>query len=178
LKPAFIFKSDPSSLVVEGPSVANKSKRLAVCLLAGLALAFLLPCNVQSASAREPASAQEIGARSGSEHLMSQRREFHKRISNADAPVSNARSTDSKPASDSIRKPKFRSAEGPYYVDFRARTAASWGHAFVWFGKTGERDVEVAGLTPAGNTLQYMLGYFTWCRPRPGQAMAIWIPST
>jgi len=50
-------------------------------------------------------------------------------------------------------------AKGPYYVDFRARTAASWGHAFVWYGKTSERVVEVAGLTPAGDTLPYVLGH-------------------
>jgi hypothetical protein len=47
-------------------------------------------------------------------------------------------------------------------VDFRARTAASWGHAFVWYGKTSERAVEVAGLTPAGDTLPYILGHLTW----------------
>ena len=47
-------------------------------------------------------------------------------------------------------------------MDFRARTAASWGHAFVWFGKTSERAVEVAGLTPAGDTLPYVLGHLTW----------------
>jgi len=51
------------------------------------------------------------------------------------------------------------SAQGPYYVDFRARTAASWGHAFVWYGKTSEQQVEVAGLTPAGDTFEYVLGY-------------------
>ncbi|MGY8676202.1 hypothetical protein Q2941_00055 [Bradyrhizobium sp. UFLA05-153] len=54
---------------------------------------------------------------------------------------------------------KAGQAKGPYYVDFRARTAASWGHAFVWYGKTSERAVEVAGLTPAGDTLTYMLGH-------------------
>ena len=36
-----------------------------------------------------------------------------------------------------------------YYVDFRARTAASYGHAFVWFGRTDQKAVEVAGLHPA-----------------------------
>lgn len=60
------------------------------------------------------------------------------------------------------------SASGPYYVDFRARTAASWGHAFVWYGKTSERQVEVAGLTPAGDTLEYMVGYFTWVPSETG----------
>jgi hypothetical protein len=44
-------------------------------------------------------------------------------------------------------------------VDFRARTAASYGHAFIWYGKTGEREVEVAGLHPAGDTVPYVLGH-------------------
>jgi hypothetical protein len=68
------------------------------------------------------------------------------------------------------RAPERRASEakGPYYVDFRARTAASWGHAFVWYGKTSERAVEVAGLTPAGDTLSYMLGYFTFVPSETG----------
>ena len=60
------------------------------------------------------------------------------------------------------------SAKGPYYVDFRARTAASWGHAFVWYGKTSERHVEVAGLTPVGDAATYVLGYFTWVPSETG----------
>ncbi len=54
------------------------------------------------------------------------------------------------------------SGKGPYYVDFRARTAATYGHAFVWFGKTGDKQVEVAGLWPAGDELPYMLGHLTF----------------
>ena len=54
------------------------------------------------------------------------------------------------------------SAKGPYYVDFRARTAATYGHAFVWFGKTSDKKVEVAGLWPAGDELPYMLGHLTF----------------
>jgi hypothetical protein len=50
-------------------------------------------------------------------------------------------------------------AKGPYYVDFRARTAATYGHAFVWYGKTNEKEIEVAGLAPAGDTLPYILGH-------------------
>jgi len=74
-------------------------------------------------------------------------------VASVDAPA-DAAST--KPA----RKPVAASStKGPYYVDFRARTAASWGHAFVWYGKTSERAVEVAGLTPAGDTTEYVLGY-------------------
>jgi hypothetical protein len=54
------------------------------------------------------------------------------------------------------------SAKGPYYVDFRARTAATYGHAFVWFGKTSDKKVEVAGLWPKGDEVPYMLGHLMW----------------
>ncbi|MGF6311560.1 hypothetical protein ABIB82_005777 [Bradyrhizobium sp. i1.8.4] len=66
-------------------------------------------------------------------------------------------------------KPARRSvAKGPYYVDFRARTAASYGHAFVWFGKTSEKMVDVAGLHPAGDVLPYVLGHLTWVPSETG----------
>ena len=66
-------------------------------------------------------------------------------------------------------KPVRRStAKGPYYVDFRARTAASYGHAFVWYGKTSEKQVEVAGLHPAGDVLPYVLGHLTWVPSETG----------
>jgi hypothetical protein len=67
-----------------------------------------------------------------------------------------------------VRKPAASSAKGPYYVDFRARTAASWGHAFVWYGKTSDRAVEVAGLTPKGDVNEYILGYITWVPSETG----------
>jgi hypothetical protein len=66
------------------------------------------------------------------------------------------------------RKPMASYAKGPYYVDFRARTAASWGHAFVWYGKTSERAVEVAGLTPAGDVKEYILGYVAFVPSETG----------
>jgi pyruvate/2-oxoglutarate dehydrogenase complex dihydrolipoamide acyltransferase (E2) component len=46
-----------------------------------------------------------------------------------------------------------------YYVDFRARTAASYGHAFVWYGRSDQKQIEVAGLHPAGDVVPYMLGH-------------------
>ncbi len=126
-------------------------------MLAGLTLAFLFQCESQSAFA------QESDAHAG---LISQKRDIGKRTADANALVSSAASIESKPAPQSIRKPG--SAKGPYYVDFRARTAASWGHAFVWYGKTSERQVEVAGLTPAGDTFEYMLGYVMWVPSETG----------
>ena len=64
---------------------------------------------------------------------------------------------------------KLQSAgKGPYYVDFRARTAASYGHAFVWYGKTSEKAVEVAGLHPAGDEVPYILGHLMWVPSETG----------
>jgi hypothetical protein len=126
--------------------VANRPKRSGLCSLAGLAV--LLSCEIH------PASAREIDILAGLERLISPNQEVDKRAANADALVSGD--------AQSNRKLGSRSAKGPYYVDFRARTAASWGHAFVWFGKTSERAVEVAGLTPAGDTVPYVLGHLTW----------------
>jgi hypothetical protein len=131
-------------------------------LLAGFTLAVLLQCKIQSASAHE------IDTRAGSERFVSQRREVPKRATDANALVSSEALIESKPAPQSTRKPGSGSAKGPYYVDFRARTAASWGHAFVWFGKTSEREVDVAGLTPAGDTLAYVLGHVTWVPSETG----------
>jgi len=116
-----------------------------LCLLGGLTLATVLPCSLASASA------DEVDARAGSERFNS--RNAHKRMADANALVS----AEAPPVSTT----RHGSEKGPYYVDFRARTAASWGHAFVWYGKTSERQVEVAGLTPAGDELTYVLGYMT-----------------
>jgi hypothetical protein len=57
-------------------------------------------------------------------------------------------------------KPQSTSTKGMYYVDFRARTAASYGHAFVWYGRSGQRQIEVAGLHPAGDSvIPYIVGH-------------------
>lgn len=74
------------------------------------------------------------------------------------------------PSSAELKKPRRAQsgAKGPYYVDFRARTAASYGHAFVWFGKTSEKAVEVAGLHPAGDVLPYVLGHLMWVPAETG----------
>jgi hypothetical protein len=53
---------------------------------------------------------------------------------------------------------------GRYFVDFRARTAASYGHAFLWYGRLKPDGkvgmVEVAGLHPATDSVvPYILGH-------------------
>jgi hypothetical protein len=117
---------------------AKRPKHIALCLLAGLG-AYALAGAVQAASAGESQA----------------RTPEAKVLASIETP---ADTSSSRPA----RKQAAFAARGPYYVDFRARTAASWGHAFVWYGKTSERQVEVAGLTPAGDTASYILGYFTF----------------
>jgi hypothetical protein len=63
----------------------------------------------------------------------------------------------------SIPKDSSRLA-GRYFVDFRARTAASYGHAFLWYGRLNEHGkvgkIEVAGLHPASDSVvPYILGH-------------------
>src|SRR5881628_935013 len=123
--------------MVEGRSMASPH-RLGPWLLAGLTLAASLPGTPPSASAHEA----------------------RKRLADANALVSGDAPVQPGPAAQAARKQGI--AKGPYYVDFRARTAASWGHAFVWYGKTSEREVEVAGLTPAGDNVAYVLGHLMW----------------
>jgi hypothetical protein len=135
--------------------MANRLNRLALSLLVGI-------CAVALGGAVAPASANESAARTTDT----------KALASADTTASPARAATRKPVSISTSAVSASavstSAKGPYYVDFRARTAASWGHAFVWYGKTGERAVDVAGLTPAGDTAAYIIGYFTWVPSETG----------
>jgi hypothetical protein len=109
------------------------------------------------------ASAQQLAARAD----LLQRRDTAPKTSITGTET--AAAAPSSPPATSDAKPARRSAvKGPYYVDFRARTAASYGHAFVWYGKTSERAVEVAGLHPAGDTLPYILGHLMFVPSETG----------
>jgi hypothetical protein len=123
--------------------MATRFARVRASLLAGFGLAAVITGTMSAASANETG----------------------KRIAEANALVSTDAGARSTP---STRRSVGRTEKGPYYVDFRARTAASWGHAFVWYGKTSERAVEVAGLTPAGDTWAYVLGHLTWVPSETG----------
>ena len=140
--------------------MAHRPNSWKLGLLAGLTLAVVLPCAIQSASANEA----DTGA--VSDRFVSLVRDFQKRIADTNVLVASVAPAESRPAPQSALRPA--SARGPYYVDFRARTAASWGHAFVWYGKTSERKVEVAGLTPAGDTLAYVVGHVTFVPSETG----------
>ena len=75
--------------------------------------------------------------------------------------VSAANAQDTRPMAGATAKPQPKpAAKGLYYVDFRSRTAASYGHAFVWYGRTDQRAVEVAGLHPATDSvIPYIIGH-------------------
>ncbi|MGE3147595.1 MAG: hypothetical protein AB7K04_00855 [Pseudorhodoplanes sp.] len=56
------------------------------------------------------------------------------------------------------------SAGKPYFVEFRSRTAASYGHTFVFYGRLGGgarfASFKVAGLHPAGDSAAtYVAGH-------------------
>jgi hypothetical protein len=72
-------------------------------------------------------------------------------------PAATAQETGVKP--EASVKPQEAGAKAIYYVDFRARTAATYGHAFVWFGRMDRKQVEVAGLHPASESpIPYIIG--------------------
>jgi len=108
------------------------------------------------------ADAQDLAARGDDSHVQQKPAvQKHSLVSVADVGSDVA---ETKP----VRKPSVSAAKGPYYVDFRARTAASYGHAFVWYGKTSKKAVEVAGLHPAGDEIPYVLGHLIWVPSETG----------
>src|SRR5262249_1993927 len=65
-----------------------------------------------------------------------------------------------KPAATPASGQTQTNSKAVYYVDFRARTAASYGHAFVWYGRSDQKEIEVAGLHPASDSVvPYILGH-------------------
>jgi hypothetical protein len=116
----------------------------------------------------QTASAQDLASR-GDQLRVQQKYAARKPGSTANGLASvETAGTDVTPEASSVKKPS--TAKGPYYVDFRARTAATYGHAFVWYGKTSEKAVEVAGLHPAGDVLPYVLGHLMWVPSETGKS--------
>jgi hypothetical protein len=144
-------------VVCEGLNVAKTNRKL-------LGLQFLVGISILAASIGlgiGSSSAQQLAAtdRQPSQQDTSRKPTVKPVAMAAAAPDVTLSAADVKPAR---RSQSGTAAKGPYYVDFRARTAATYGHAFVWFGKTSEKQVEVAGLWPEGDEVPYMLGHLTW----------------
>jgi hypothetical protein len=144
---AVLVRSLRATRTLEGEKVIRKNPGLE--FLAGVAvLAASLALGLESSSA------QQLAARADQ-----QQQGAPAKLSVKPA-VTMASAAPNAPDSTSDVKPVRRVVgKGPYYVDFRARTAATYGHAFVWYGKTSEKQVDVAGLAPAGDTVPYILGH-------------------
>jgi len=124
------------------------------------ALRFVLVVAAAAGSALGSANAQQLAARSDQQKQSSVPR-------TGPGPATAAVSPSTPPTPD-VKPARRFASKGPYYVDFRARTAASYGHAFVWYGKTTEKQVEVAGLHPRGDVLPYMLGHLVFVPAETG----------
>src|SRR5215510_11383251 len=71
-----------------------------------------------------------------------------------------AASAQDKPAATPTSAQPQTTSRAIYYVDFWARTAASYGHAFVWYGRADQKQIEIAGLHPASESVvPYLLGH-------------------
>src|SRR6201998_985738 len=153
---AVLVRSLRATRTLEGEKVIRKNPGLE--FFAGVPrLAASLALGLESSSA------QQLAARAGQ-----QQQGAPAKLSVKPA-VTMASAAPNAPDSTSDVKPVRRVVgKGPYYVDFRARTAATYGHAFVWYGKTSEKQVDVAGLAPAGDTLPYLLGHITFVPSETG----------
>jgi hypothetical protein len=129
------------------------------------AIALLFGPGLRASNA-EDAGTSAVGAKSDETPVHSGRTGKSKYAS-VNAKSANARaeateeSTSGLPPVAAPDKPKYG---GRYFVDFRARTAASYGHAFLWYGRLKENGkvgaIEVAGLHPASDSvIPYILGH-------------------
>jgi len=149
--------------------IANNSKnhfgrgrahldRSRLCVLAaGLCAIALLLGPGLGASSAEDAGMSAVGAKS--KHINAKHAALNAKSEPARAEATEE--TSGLPPVAASDKPKYG---GRYFVDFRARTAASYGHAFLWYGRLKENGkvgaVEVAGLHPASDSvIPYILGH-------------------
>jgi hypothetical protein len=102
------------------------------------------------------------------------------------APAANAQATDTPAAAasdstSSVSAPKTKSTAGKsYFVEFRARSAATYGHMYVLFGQVNGRGEivrsDIAGLHPAGDAnncencsvVSWTLGHFLFVPSETG----------
>jgi hypothetical protein len=132
--------------------------RSRLCVLAaGLCAIALLLGPGLGASSAEDAGTSAVGAKS--KHINAKHAALNAKSEPARAEATEE--TSGLPPVAASDKPKYG---GRYFVDFRARTAASYGHAFLWYGRLKENGkvgaIEVAGLHPASDSvIPYILGH-------------------
>jgi hypothetical protein len=78
------------------------------------------------------------------------------------APAQEAEPAARPPGAEVPSRPAESAPAPSYFIEFRSRTALSYGHSFVVFGRTGERlgKRNIAGLHPRGNSpVTYVIGH-------------------
>lgn len=144
--------------------ITNNSKnhfsrsRLAVLAASLCAIVLLLGPGLRASSAEE-AGTSAVGTKSKHASVNAKHAALNAKAEAARAEVTEE--TGGLPPVAASDKPKYG---GRYFVDFRARTAASYGHAFLWYGRLKENGkvgaIEVAGLHPASDSvIPYILGH-------------------
>ncbi len=149
----------------------NQKNHLGRSRLPGLAaslcaIALLFGPGLRASNA-EDAGTSAVGAKSDEASPQHSGRAGKSKYASVNAKSAGARaeateeSTNGLPPVAAPDKPKYG---GRYFVDFRARTAASYGHAFLWYGRLKENGkvgaIEVAGLHPASDSvIPYILGH-------------------
>jgi len=149
--------------------ITNNSKnhfsrsRLAVLAASLCAIVLLLGPGLRASSAEE-AGTSAVGTKSKHASVNAKHAALNAKAEAARAEAARAEVTEETgglPPVAASDKPKYG---GRYFVDFRARTAASYGHAFLWYGRLKENGkvgaIEVAGLHPASDSvIPYILGH-------------------
>jgi len=76
---------------------------------------------------------------------------------------------------EAIAKPaKKPNLPGPLLRGLRARTAASYGHAFVWYGRQAKRRSTLRACTLPVDEVPYILGHLMWVPSETERATVIW----
>jgi hypothetical protein len=142
--------NNPTNHIGRGRAHLGRSA-LPVLAASLCAIALLLGPGLRASSAQE-AGTSAVGAKSKSKHAS---------VKPVSAKAEAVEDSSGLPPVAAPDKPKYA---GRYFVDFRSRTAASYGHAFLWYGRLKENGkvgaVEVAGLHPASDSvIPYILGH-------------------
>lgn len=152
---ATVVTPKPQAAVSSKPQAAASAKRQAVASVSPQTAAGAKSQAAASANNEAVASVNPQTPASAKPHTAPRAKPRAVASTNPQAPATAAMAM--QPATRG--KPAAKGAVR-YYVDFRARTAASYGHAFLWYGRTDRKEVEVAGLHPATDSvIPYIIGH-------------------
>jgi hypothetical protein len=154
-----------TSIGINGKKLVLRMVRLgtiaalsAVAVVAGLSHDSAAAQNARVTAVSTTSDYSETGS------VSSSRQNTHMAAVSGNASSVNPSEGSGNPAPAHAVAPRGSRLAGRYFVDFRSRTAASYGHAFIWYGRLNEHGkvgaIEVAGLHPATDSvIPYILGH-------------------